>query len=329
MLTKTTKLLIFGLLTLICGCSKELPQRDITITPCAAAPEGRAGAAYTALGNNIYILCGRSEEHDVTSTILRYDASQNVWSTIATPLTARVHPTAVTVNNSIYVGLGFAAKGIYSNDSYLRDFFRYEPATDTWTRLADYPSDKTVAAISFSDGQYIYVGFGFRGFSHELFRYDPAADKWQQLSTNLKASDFPPRAMSPIAGTVGGRHFVGTGFRNHVSSFLAEYFPASDSWEERTATPGKNRHNAACTTTDDRLFVFGGWHYGDSLTSGFHFEDILCYSPAEDEWSSYGTMPDGPSENRVAARIGNTVYFGLGEDESGNLLTNFYRFDVQ
>lgn len=330
MWTKTiTKLLAISLLTLVSACSKELPQRDTTITPCAAAPEGRAGAAYAALGNDVYILFGRSEKHDVTSTILRYNAAQDTWTTLTTPLTARVHPTALALDGAIYVGLGYAAKGIYSEDSYLRDFYRYEPVTDTWTQLADYPSGKTVAAISFSDGQYIYAGFGFRGFTHELFRYDPAADKWQEMSTTLKASDFPPRAMSPVAATVGGRHFVGTGFRNHVSSFWAEYFPASDSWAERTATPGKNRHNAACTATDSQIFVFGGWHYGDSLTTGFHYEDILCYTPADDAWSSFGTMPDGPSENRVAARIKNTIYFGLGEDKDGKLLTNFYRFEVQ
>ena len=113
-----------------------------------------------------------------------------------------------------------------------------------------------------------------------------------------------------------------------MSSFLAEYLPSSDSWEERAAVPGKSRHNAACTTTEDRLFVFGGWHYGDSLTNGFHYEDILSYTPSDDVWTSFGTMPDGPSENRIAARIGNTIYFGLGEDKSGHLLRNFYRFDL-
>lgn len=329
MSTKTiTKLLACCLLTLACSCSKELPQRDITISACAPAPEGRAAAAYTALGNNVYVLFGRSEKQSVTNSILRYDATQDAWTTISTPLTARVHPTAITLNGAIYVGLGFAAKGIYVEDSYLRDFYRYEPATDSWTQLADYPSGKTVAAVSFSDGQYIYVGFGFRGFSHELFRYDPAANSWQELSANLKASDFPPRAMSPVAGAVDGRYFVGMGFRNHISSFWAEYFPASNSWAERTPTPGKNRHNAACATSDKQLYLFGGWHYGDSLTTGFHYEDILCYTPAEDEWTACGTMPDGPSENRVAARIGNTIFFGLGEDKSGNLLTNFYRFEM-
>jgi N-acetylneuraminic acid mutarotase len=277
----------------------------------------------------VYVICGRSEQHAVTNTILRYDPALNSWTDIPTPLTPRVHATATSLNDCIYTGLGFASKGIYTDDSYLRDFYRYEPATNTWTKLADYPSDKTVAAVSFSDGTYIYVGFGYHGFSHELFRYDPEADTWKQVAASLKDSDFPPRVMSPVAGAVGGRCFVGTGFRNHVSSFWAEYIPANDKWEERTAVPGKSRHNAACTATDDKLFIFGGWHYGDSLTNGFHYEDILCYTPADDKWSSYGSMPDGPSESRIAVRINNTVFFGLGEDKSGHLLTNLYRFEVQ
>ena len=206
---------LLGLLVILSGCSKELPTKDVSIVTCATAPEGRAGAAYAAAGNTVYVIGGRSEEHDATSTMLCYDAVSDKWTTVTTPLAARVHPTAVTLKGEIYVGLGYGAKGIYKEESYLNDFYRFEPATNTWTRLADYPSGKTVAAVSFSDGQYIYVGFGFRGFTHELYRYDPDADDWKELCSNLKASDFPPRVMSPVAGSVGNRYFVGTGLSTY------------------------------------------------------------------------------------------------------------------
>lgn len=286
-------------------------------------------AAYAAVDSVIYVFCGRSEEHAVNTSMLVYNAATDSWSQVQTPLPARVHPTATTLNGDIYVGLGYSGDGIYKEESFRRDFYRYEPATGTWKRLADYPSGNTVAAISFSDGQYVYAGFGYRSFTHELFRYDPATDKWEQFSKNLSSSDFPPRVMSPIAGAVGQRYFVGTGHRNWVGSFMAEYLPASDTWEKRTSVPGKARHNAASTTTDERLFVLGGWHYGDSLTSGFHFDDILAYSPENDTWSSFGTMPCGPAENHIAATVGNTIYFGLGEDQHGKLITKFYRFEVK
>ena len=320
---------IILLAILLIGCSRELPQRDVVITPCAMPPEGRVGVAYTAIDSTVYVLCGRSESHAVTSSALVYDASADQWTEAQTPIPARVHATAITLNGDLYVGLGYGGAGIYKDESFLRDFYRYEPATNSWIRLADYPSENTVAPISFTDGQYIYVGFGYRHFTHELFRYDTEKDEWTQVSKGLSSSDFPPRVMSPIAGNVANRCFVGSGHRNNVGSFFAEYIPADDRWEKRTAVPGKARHNAACTTTDEMLFVFGGWHYGDSLTTGFHFDDILAYKPEEDKWLSYGTMPDGKAESRVAARIGNTVYFGLGEDQHGKILKHFYRFEVK
>ena len=322
-------LVVLGCLGCLVGCSADLPQRDVTIYRCAKAPEGRAAAAYTALDSSIYVFCGRSKEHIVNASILVYHADKDSWSRILTSIPPRVHPTATTLNGAIYFGLGYSGEGIYKDDAFLRDFYRYEPATDTWTRLADYPSGNTVAAISFTDGQDIYVGFGYHNFTHELFHYSVEQNTWTQVSTSLDRSDYPPRVMSPISGTVGQRYFVGTGHRNWVGSFLAEYLPASDSWEKRTPVPGKARHNAACTTTDDRLFVLGGWHYGDSLTNGFHFEDILAYDPDNDAWSSFGTMPCGPAENHIAATIGNTIYFGLGEDQHGKLIIDLYRFDVQ
>lgn len=313
----------------LCACSSELPQIKVTVHACASPIEGRAAAACVAIDSTIYVLCGRSQTSAVNATMLVYDAALDEWSQVATSMPARVNATATTMDGNIYVGLGYGGKSIYDEQMYLRDFYRFEPENNSWTRLADYPSGNTVAAISFSDGQYIYVGFGFHSFTHELYRYNPKNDAWEQVSKHLSASDYPPRVMSPIAGVVGTRYFVGTGFRNFVGSFMAEYIPASDSWEKRTPVPGKARHNAAATATDEQLFVFGGWHYGDSLTTGFHYDDILSYSPDKDQWTSYGTMPDGQAENRVAARIGNTIYFGLGEDQHSKLLTNFYCFEVK
>ena len=283
-------------------------------------------AAYAAVDSVIYIIGGRTEEYTVTSTVLRYNAADDTWSKAGTPMKPRVNATATTLNGCIYVGLGFSGYSINYDDSYLRDFYRFDPSDGTWTRLADYPSDKTVAAVSFSDGQYIYAGFGYRGYGNELFRYNPATDTWTAIEQPAKGY-YPPRVMSPIAATIGQRCLIGTGYHPYAGSYLAEFSPADNTWQERKAVPGKARHNAACTSTDDRMFVFGGWHYGDSLTNGFHFEDILCYTPEDDSWSCYGIMPDGPSENRFAARVGNRIYFGLGEDKHGHLLRNLYYFE--
>lgn len=299
---------------------------ETDIHRCASAPESRVAAAYAAVDSSIYIIGGRTEEYKTTSTILRYNALTDTWSKSATPIQSRVNATATALNGCIYVGLGFSGGSIDRSESYLRDYYRFDPSDKSWTRLADYPSDKTVAAVSFSDGRYIYVGFGYRGFGNELFRYDPETDSWSSIAQPSKGY-CPPRVMSPIAGTVGQRCLIGTGHHPFEGSWLAAFSPADNSWQEQKAVPGKARHNAACATTDDRLFVFGGWHYGDSLTNGFHFEDILCYTPDNDSWSCYGMMPDGPSENRFAARVGNRIYFGLGEDQHGHYLRNLYYFE--
>ena len=68
-------------------------------------------------------------------------------------------------------------------------------------------------------------------------------------------------------------------------------------------------------------------HYGDTLTTGFYFNDILRYSPEADQWALCGTLPCGTMENGAACAIGNRIYFGLGEDKNGKLHTHWYYID--
>ena len=318
---KKPKIICLLAILLAVGCS-QVPEEALPIRECAAPPEGRAGAICFALGDTAYVVGGRQADGQYSSTMMLYIPSENQWiHSIATPLEVRVHGIGCCSSNAVYIGLGYAGGSIYNDDTHLRDWWRFDPQERSWTRLADFPSDKTVSAVAFANEQYVWVGFGFNGFSDELWRYSIAGDIWEPVPPR---HPWPARLMAPVAVQMDGRLFQGTGFRTRSRNDWWEFIPESQEWERRKSLPAAGRHNAACAATRQSIWVLGGWNYGDSLTDGYHLADILRYNPYDDQWIKCGTIPCGVTENGVATGIGNRLYFGLGENDKSELHQNWY-----
>lgn len=315
------KHLIWLLVLLLCGC-EQVEEHLLPIHECAAPPEGRAVAMSFAWENTIYIVSGRMENGRYSDKMMTYSVDADTWQTeLPTPLAARANGVACTNSNAVYLGLGFKGGSIYESENHLKDFWRYEPASDTWTRLADFPSEKTVATIAVANDEYVWVGFGFNGFGDEWWCYSIAEDAWTAAEHE---GEWPDRLMSMKAACCNGRYFAGTGYHRGSKTGWWEFIPATRRWERKASLPGQGRHNAACAATDESVWIAGGWHYGDSLTTGFHFQDILRYSPTEDKWERSGLIPCGPTENGVACGVGRRMYFGLGESNQYQLYRHWY-----
>ena len=315
---------ILMLAVALCGC-RQIPEAEVAIHECATPPEGRACAMCFAFDGTVYVVGGRLANGEYTKTMMTYSPATDRWTNdISTPISARAHGVVCCNSNAAYLGLGYFGKNIYSDKAHYRDWWRFDPKKRKWKRLADFPSNKTVAAVAFADDEHVWVGFGFNGFSNELWCYSIADNTWEEVPHH---GSWPERLMSPVAANAGGRYFQGTGFLRYGRRDFWEFFPADNHWERRASVPGEGRHNAACTATDHSVWVMGGWHYGDSLTTGYHFADILRYTPDADRWIRCGTIPCGVTENGSACAIGNTVYFGLGENDKSELHQHWYRIE--
>lgn len=315
------KVVYILLCLLLAACSAE-PEIEKTIHECPAPPEGRASAICFALGDTIYVVSGRGQDGKYRSTMMSYSTASGQWTNnINTPLEARVNGVVCCTSKAAYLGLGFNGGSIYRNESYCKDWWCFKPSEHQWKRLADFPSDKTVSAVAFGDEDNIWVGFGFNGFGDELWCYSIAEDRWEAIAHQ---ETWPKRLMAPVATACNGHFYQGTGFRRYEYSDWWEFFPSDNHWEPHASIPGKGRHNSTCAATSKSIWVIGGWHYGDSLTTGFHFEDIQRYSPQDDHWTRCGTIPCGVTENGAACAVGNRVYFGLGENDKSEIHPHWY-----
>jgi hypothetical protein len=154
--------------------------------------------------------------------------------------------------------LGFNGH-VLEDSAYLADWWRWQPATNTWDTVASYPSERTVGPVIGTDGTYIYAADGGKqNFERWIFRYSIADDEWTQLADGLpRMASYPPRAHSACGAFCQGRFFLGAGYtRDGSSDFWAEPELRADSivWQGRTGLNGK-RHNATAAADKEYIYV--------------------------------------------------------------------------
>ena len=314
---------------LLYGCRAEIEDLDRPVERCADAPVALASAASFSMHGKGYVFGGRIDDAHRSNRLYEYDPAKDRWTDLGeTPLTARVRPRAVAVGEDVYIGLGFDGK-VLVDSSYLSDFWKWTPATNTWTQLADYPSLRSVGPVMETDGEYIYAAFGGKqNFERWIFRYDIPANRWIQLKDGVaRMASYPPRAHSTCGSWCAGRLFVGAGYTKAGSSdFWVEAEMRDDSvvWHRRTPVSGK-RHNSTAATDGQSIYMAGGTFYGGTLTTGSLYDDILCYDPQKDVWTRLGHLPDGERENMISWVIDGYLYIGLGDDKRNKPCSQFYR----
>ena len=317
--------IVFLMAVSLVACS-ERPEVEVTLHTCAAMPSPRASATSFVVGDKAYVFAGRDSAGTSLNDLWCYIPETDTWENLgATPLTPRVNATACVHEGTIYLGLGFL--GRYSKDtSYLRDWWSYEPATQQWTQLADYPNFYTDCATSFVGQGELYVGYGFCwNYRRDMFRYDIATNRWDSIDVDVSFHGYPTRSFGGTGHTCQGRHFMGTGYYGNSLDWWAELVDGT-SWERRAAVPGRTRTLAKSTATKDAIYLCGGLHYGGANTTGEVLRDIRRYDPQTDTWHYVAILPEGLF-NHVCFAVGKRVYIGLGETEEWEITDKLYWFE--
>jgi N-acetylneuraminic acid mutarotase len=289
-------------------------------------PDAMVAGCHAVFNDEVYIFGGRKSNGSYSNEIWKYTPATDEWTSLGKfpPFKARVSSSACVVDDYIYLGLGYTGP-IHRDTAYMRDFWAYAPSTNTWKRLADFPSNTTVKNCLFVTGDEIFAVYGFyRQFTQDVYRYEIQNNQWKKVE--FKSSLNIPRAMDVVGATCQGRHFVGTGFNHGSLRFWAEWDPIQHQWIARKKILGAGRNAAACCATDDYIYLVGGRHYGDSLTTGFFYNSIQRYSPSQDKWEYIGCIPY-EAENMVSVSVRNQIFIGLGENPDGEIQNYWYRIE--
>ena len=322
-----SKILPWIMTLAIVSCDNSYLDTQLQIKQCASIPTPLASATCFVMADKTYVLFGRDQQGIYQNGLWQYDSASDTWTDLGeTPMTPRVNATACVYDGIAYIGLGFNGK--YNNSTgYLTDWWSYNPTTNTWKQLSDYPANTTARAISMVGDGELYVGYGFCWtYERDMYRYHIETDTWNLIDVQLdrKAFTFPMRSFGGVGCTCQGRHFAGTGFRAYSLNWWGELDPINAQWIKRKNVPSYKRTTAACTATKNYVYVIGGMYFGGVNTDGKVLTDIQQYDIHADNWCHVGNLPSGGRMNHIAFSIGNKVYVGLGENEDIEVCGDLY-----
>lgn len=183
-----------------------------------------------------------------------------IWTKKANfPTTARHRTTSFSIGNKGYVGLGHYNSGPEGNVLF-EDFWEYDPASDSWTQIANYGGGKIYHAADFVYDGKAYVCSGRNPLAQlttDLWQYDPTTNVWTEKDP---LPSYPRRGA--VGFTLGDYGFVGCGQLQGAPTYLGNDFYAyhvpTETWYTMPSMPGPARTSSCAFVIGDNAYVGTG-----------------------------------------------------------------------
>jgi N-acetylneuraminic acid mutarotase len=230
---------------------------------------------------------------------------------------ARHHPVTFSINGLGYFGTGSV------NGNVTKDFKRYDPVTDTWDSIPDFPGEARSFAYGTARGTKAYMGFGRTPTArlNDLWEYDAETEQWTRLA------DCPCVGRThPAFIQLEDKIFVGLGSDGQNLKDWWEYDIPTDTWMQHDDLPGFARHHPFYFGIDDVAYV--GLGHGSEGAPTI-YKDFYKFDPETATWTQ---LTDFPGEGRVAGTQFDYngkgyVLSGDGEDHSHMEEGEFWEYD--
>jgi uncharacterized delta-60 repeat protein len=221
----------------------------------------------------------------------------------------RSDAVAFSIGGDGYVGLGQNDSGL------LKDFWKYDSATNQWSPIAAFPGNARIGAVAFVVNGKAYVGTGNdlsgNGFLRDFYEYDPTANTWTRVA------DYPESPASGSGITAGAAFavknygYVGLGNNgvNNGKEFY-QYNPLENTWTPTAEFPGEGRLGAT-TFADDTYGYIAMGSTGLTKTN-----ELRVFNTLYGTWEIGAAYPAPPKTGAVTAYLNNQaiVCTGWGND---------------
>lgn len=306
---------IFILLTLIC-CNQVIAQNNWIQIDSMNGPAKSVTTSFV-LNNNGFVI-GGFLDNEFTRKMYSYNPTQDDWDD-ETSLSgetgsgnSRGSAVSFAIENKAYVGLGQGnTAGFYS------DFWEYDPATGTWTQVADFAGSGRRGAVAFALNGFGFVGTGqdATGLKKDFYKYDPSTNSWTQLN------DFLGSARKYAVGfTMGNQAYVGTGddgvYKNDFYMYLEEF----DTWVARAPIPAAGRSGAVAWGSFPTAFVCTGEDPAGNVTN-----ELWEFNYFSNAWIQRNNFVGPARKHATAFTINGIGYVGTGFN-NGTFYDDFYAY---
>ena len=261
----------------------------------ASMGEARSGLGVAVVNGKIYAIGGDGAT-GFSSANEEYDPATNTWTFKAPMPTPRSAFGVAVYGDKIYCIGGYTYGG-FANSSVPAVAINevYDPASDTWAKMAPMPTPRLNLRANVVDGKiYLIGGIPNPDVGRTLNEvYDPASNSWIVKAPNPTGVD------SYASAVVGSKIFV-------IKSGLTQIYDAeSDSWSTGVAPPVNSVLASAATVAANdsslQIYLFGGNAVGKYWMLNNQGFTTQVYDPATGNWTLGTTMPTGRYDANAAA----------------------------
>jgi N-acetylneuraminic acid mutarotase len=315
------------------ACNKPGSGSDDISGNWSVAPDfkgdARSEAVAFVINDTAYVLTGNSDRGSY-SDMYAFDVTNGNWiKKPSLPGDPRNGAVAFTINGKGYVGTGYMSDP--KTDRALRDFWEYDPTTQTWAQKDSLPGDARFDAAAFAVGGKGYLCGGYDGNKafNDCWEFDPTAAVGYQW--NEKAS-FPHKTRAAVAFVLKNNGYLVTGSNNgEIQKELYQFDPGHNLWT--TKRPLYNysdqpyddhyttitRQNAVAFTLDKYAFIATG-------TNSSYVTSTWAYDADADTWKEYTGFEARAREGAVAFTVKNRAFVLTGKN--GTLyMDNMFEFN--
>jgi N-acetylneuraminic acid mutarotase len=234
------------------------------------------------------------------------------WSTAEPSPINRSEAGNAVVNGKLYVFGG------YINSSFQATTRSdvYDPATNTWTQIADLPLPITHAGVAI-DGDTIYLAGGYVGnipptVTAKVFKYNVTTNSWRQ------GRSLPAARGAGGLGVLGRNlHFFGGLNVNRTldkGNHWVFNLDGSTPWVSKASLPNPRNH-FGYTVNDGNIYVIGGQHLLDERRK--NQSDVHSYDPLTNAWTKQASLPIPRSHNHTSTFVNNGRILIVGGRANG------------
>lgn len=274
------------------------------------------GAAFSVHGKG-YMGLGTKLSNAVQNDLWEYTPSSDSWLKVADfPGQGRILPAVFMDADNGYVGGG---QSLDNPDQLpLIDFYKFNPSTNTWTRIADNTSvEKSFPGYSVSTSDLQHFANLKSGFLH---KYSTTDNTWSLVYSSADGTIN----RSPQSFCIKNRIFIIGGCNNPVlngtTNQVWEFNESTNTITKKADFPGSSRYGGFSFSIDNYGYIGCGVYY---IFNGVvqYLTDVYRYNPENDTWIQMPSFPAGYKLNSISFNIDSKAYVLTGYDYNTRLLT--------
>lgn len=261
----------------------------------------RSGSVSFVIDGNAYIGLGNNET-DYFKDFWKYDQALDTWTKIADfPGEARSRSIAFTLNGKAYVGLGYK----YGSPTIIyKDFYKYDPSDNSWTKIDDFPGGERYGAVAFTIGESAFAGTGLNAGNYLKDFWKFTGGSWTRIAD---LSDGPRAFATGFSyntkGYIGGGVFISGA--TEIKNSMYAYNTLTGYWEEAVfAHANLGVQNASTYVLNDTAWIM----YGS-------LKQVIAFDPKNNTIKQFDDkLGLGKARNSgVTFVLNGKPYFGLGD----------------